>query len=107
MIINGLSNRQDATTAIRHPAAGFKGSPGRGSCCLFLAATFSAIDWGMSLDPKWTSTIYGVMIIIGDALATLALMIVVAGFLAADRPMSRDRHAGSIERPWAICSWHS
>ena len=63
---------------------------------LFLAATFSAIDWGMSLDPKWTSTIYGVMVIIGDALATLALMIVVAGFLASTRPMSEIATPGRL-----------
>ena len=63
---------------------------------LFLAGTFSAIDWGMSLDPKWTSTIYGVMLIIGDALATMAMMIVVAGFLAADRPMSEIATPGRL-----------
>ena len=50
----------------------------------------------MSLDPKWTSTIYGVMVIIGDALATLAVMIVVAGFLAADRPMSEIATPGRL-----------
>ena len=83
-------------TAIPHPAAGFRRSPGRESCLLFLAGTFSAIDWGMSLDPKWTSTIYGVMIIIADALATMALMIVVTGFLAADRPMSEIATPGRL-----------
>ena len=50
----------------------------------------------MSLDPKWTSTIYGVMIIIGDALATMAMMIVVAGLLAADRPMSEIATPGRL-----------
>ena len=63
---------------------------------LFLAGTFSAIDWGMSLDPKWTSTIYGAMVIIGDALATLAMMIVVAGFLASTRPMSEIATPGRL-----------
>ena len=63
---------------------------------MFLAATFSAIDWGMSLDPKWTSTIYGVMLIIGDALTTLAMMIVVASFLAADKPMSEIATPGRL-----------
>ncbi len=31
---------------------------GRATVLLFLAGTFSAIDWGMSLDAHWTSTIY-------------------------------------------------
>ena len=63
---------------------------------LFLAGTFSAIDWGMSLDPKWSSTIYGVMIIIADALATMAMVIVVTGFLATDRPMSEIATPGRL-----------
>ncbi len=69
---------------------------GPGIVLLFLAGTFSAIDWGMSLDPNWSSTIYGAMVITGDALATLAMMIVVAGFLAADRPMSEIATPGRL-----------
>jgi hypothetical protein len=41
----------------------------------------------MSLEPKWSSTIFGAMLITGEALATFALMIVIAVLLAADRPM--------------------
>jgi hypothetical protein len=63
---------------------------------LFLGGTFSAIDWGMSLDPKWTSTIYGVMIIIADALATMAFMIAVTSVLATDKPMSELATAGRL-----------
>ena len=95
LILNGLSNRQDATTDAT-PSRWLQALAGPAIVLLFLAGTFSAIDWGMSLDPKWTSTIYGVMVIIGDALATLALMIVVAGFLAADRPMSEIATPGRL-----------
>ena len=55
---------------------------------LFLTSSFAAIDWGMSLEPGWASTIYGPMLVTGQALSTLALMIVVAGILASDRHMS-------------------
>ena len=51
---------------------------GPGTIILFLAGTFSAVDWVMSLEPHWVSTIYGAMLITGDAMATLALMIVVS-----------------------------
>ena len=60
---------------------------GPGLALLFLSSTFAAVDWGMSLEPKWFSTIYGAMLITGEALATLAFMIVTATLLAADRPM--------------------
>lgn len=95
LILNGLSNRQDAGSDPA-PSGWLQAMSGPGICLLFLAGTFSAIDWGMSLDPKWTSTIYGVMVIIADALATLAMMIAVAGFLAADRPMSEIATPGRL-----------
>jgi hypothetical protein len=61
---------------------------GPGLVFLFLTSTFAAIDWGMSLEPRWTSTIYGAMLVPGEALSALALMIAIAIMLASDRPMS-------------------
>jgi hypothetical protein len=93
--INGLSNRQDSAPD-PEPSRWLQAISGPGIVLLFLAGTFSAIDWGMSLDARWTSTIYGVMIITADALATMAMMIVVAGWLAADRPMSEIATPGRM-----------
>ncbi len=55
---------------------------------LFAASTFSAVDWVMSLEAPWVSSIFGAMVITGEAMATFAVMIVVAGILAESRPMS-------------------
>ncbi len=41
-----------------------------------LTSTFAFFDWVMSLEPKWDSTIYGAMYLIGQVLAMLALSIV-------------------------------
>ncbi len=41
-----------------------------------LCATFGFFDWVMSLEPDWYSTIYGLMFIIGQVLATLAFCLV-------------------------------
>jgi hypothetical protein len=49
---------------------------------VFFTGSFAAIDWGMSLEPEWYSTIYGVMVIVGWGLLTFATMILVSAFLA-------------------------
>jgi hypothetical protein len=61
---------------------------GPGLVVLFLTGTFSAIDWMMSLEPKWASTIYGAMVVVGQALATLAAMILVAVLLSRNPPIA-------------------
>lgn len=53
-----------------------------------LTATFSSIDWVMSLDPHWYSTIYGMLFMAGGAVAGMALVIAMASLLAKYRPMS-------------------
>jgi len=47
-----------------------------------LTETFAAIDWAMSLDAHWFSTIYGILLMGGQGLATLAFVIPVATILA-------------------------
>jgi hypothetical protein len=68
---------------------------GPGLVGLFLTSTFASMDWGMSLEPRWSSTIYGAMFVSGSAVSTLALMIVVAIALSAEEPM---REAASPDR---------
>jgi hypothetical protein len=43
--------------------------------------TFAAIDWVMSLEPEWFSTIFGVYYFIGSALAFTALLILLSMLL--------------------------
>jgi hypothetical protein len=52
-----------------------------------LTATFAAFDWGMSLEPHWYSTIYGLIILVGWGLSALAFIITVATFLSHHEPM--------------------
>lgn len=40
-----------------------------------LTVTFASVDWVMSLEPHWYSTIYGILFMVGQALATLAFAI--------------------------------
>jgi len=50
--------------------------------------TFASIDWVMSLEPHWFSTIYGVLFMVGQVLTTLAFVIVVMRLLADHKPLS-------------------
>src|SRR5262245_28789614 len=49
-----------------------------------LAMTFASFDWGMSLEPHWFSTIYGLLLITGQVLSTLAFVILIAALLARE-----------------------
>lgn len=60
---------------------------GPGLVLYFLAMTFAAIDWAMSLEPHWFSTIYGVVFIIGQGLATLAFTILLSSQAADSAPL--------------------
>lgn len=47
-----------------------------------LVMTLVAVDWVMSLNPIWTSSLFGVILVIGQGLSTLALMAVLIAYLA-------------------------
>ena len=51
--------------------------------------TFASIDWGMSLEPHWFSTIYGVMFMGGQGLSAFAFVIPMAALLAERQPFAR------------------
>ncbi len=53
-----------------------------------ITVSFAAIDWVMSLDPHWFSTIFGFIFVIGQALLTLAFAIVAVSLLSGYKPLS-------------------
>jgi hypothetical protein len=52
-----------------------------------LTMSFAAVDWVMSIEPHWFSTIYGVIFIVGQGLSALAFAIVVTRQLAERPPL--------------------
>ena len=52
-----------------------------------LAATFAGIDWVMSINPHWFSTLFGFILVAGHGLSALSFTIVVSTFLARRTPM--------------------
>jgi hypothetical protein len=53
-----------------------------------LTVTFAATDWVMSLEPGWFSSIFGMLFIVNQCLAALALMIVLLRLLSGTPPVS-------------------
>lgn len=53
-----------------------------------LAVTFASIDWCMSLDPHWFSTIYGLVFAIGWSLSCMAFVIALSFWLSQREPMN-------------------
>src|SRR5262249_9055487 len=49
---------------------------GPGILASALTMTFAAIDWVMSLDPRWYSTLFGALLIVGSLLGGMAFSIV-------------------------------
>lgn len=89
-----LSKRQDETgdPALFRKMQSFAG-PGLG--IYGLTATFASVDWLMSLDPHWYSSLFGVYFIGGQAVAAMAFVILMVAFLARHEPMKdvfRSQH---------------
>jgi len=53
-----------------------------------LVCTFASIDWVMSLDPEWFSSLFGLLMIAGQGVASMALIISVCVVLAKREPMN-------------------
>jgi hypothetical protein len=66
----------------------FKAVAGPGLILYAFTISFAAIDWIMSLDPSWISTIFGLIILIGEILSAMCFAVVVERILFNYKPMS-------------------
>ncbi len=66
----------------------FKVVAGPGLILYGFTISFAAIDWVMSLDPSWISTIFGLVILIGEVLSAMCFAVVVERILFNYKPMS-------------------
>ncbi len=62
---------------------------GPGLVVYCLTVTFASIDWAMSLDPHWYSTVYPLMFGVGQVLAAFAFTITVVVLLRHRQPFGR------------------
>jgi hypothetical protein len=73
---------------MRDHSARFKALSGPGIILYGFTISFAAIDWVMSLDPSWISTIYGLIILIGQVLSAMCFAVVIERILVRYKPMS-------------------
>jgi len=83
-----FSRRQDEPLPGEAPRGSYEQLSGGGLLLYGLTATFAAVDWFMSLEPHWFSTIYGLVIITGQVLNSFAFAILMAAFLSQYQPLS-------------------
>lgn len=82
-----LSRRQDEST---DPALfrRMQAISAAGFLLLALTGSFASIDWMMSLDPHWQSSLYGLWFFAGLGLSALTFTVVVANWLRQRSPMA-------------------
>ena len=54
-----------------------------------LTVTFASVDWIMSLEPQWFSTIFGILVMGGQGLAAMAFIIAAVVLLSRYKPLSQ------------------
>ena len=62
---------------------------GGGLLVFGLTVTFAVVDWTMSVNPHWFSTMWGLLYIVGQGLSALAFAIAVLVMLSKQAPLDR------------------
>jgi hypothetical protein len=84
--LNKWSAEQDRTAERRYARLMGRLS-GPGIILFVFTTTFASVDWVMSLDAEWFSTIYGLLYVAGWTLSAFSLVIAVMVYLATRKPL--------------------
>jgi hypothetical protein len=87
-LLNKWSLAQDRTADNRYTKR-MRELSGPGMVALIFTVTFASIDWYMSLEPEWFSTIYGFIFVASWSLSALAFVIAVMAAISRVEPMKR------------------
>ncbi len=84
-LLSRLSTGQD-NPPVRNLSPRFRVIAAPGLILYAFTISFAAIDWVMSLDPHWISTIYGFIFIAGECLSAMCMMVMVERLLIPHEP---------------------
>ena len=87
--LNKWSKEEDAGSAGLALWMRMEGLSGIGLVIFGFTVTFASIDWVMSLEPQWYSTIYGLLFMVSQALTALAFSIAMLVWLSDREPLSQ------------------
>jgi hypothetical protein len=99
MSLIGWSRQQDKVKPAEGADVKFRMVSGPGVLILGLTLTFAAVDWVMSLDPHWYSTIFGLLLLIGTGLTAMSFTVFVMSKL------SQHTEMGNVIAPKNIQDW--
>jgi hypothetical protein len=84
-LLNKWSGEQDRTAEQRYSRQ-MRMLSGPGLVLFVLTVTFASIDWAMSLDPHWFSTIWGLLFVAQWGLSSFAFVIALMALLSTRAP---------------------
>ena len=87
-LLNRWSTEQDNVEAKNRSTLRFRALSAPGLVIYALTISFAVIDWVMSLQARWISTIYGLIFIAGGALSTYCFVVLIETILGQRKPMS-------------------
>jgi hypothetical protein len=95
-LLNKWSAAQDRGEVAVDPAdtVRFRIVSAPGLLAYVITFTFASVDWVMSLDPHWYSTIFGLIFVAGHGLAGLALVITILAMLSDVEPYATYLNKG-------------
>jgi hypothetical protein len=85
-MLNASARRDQGDLAA---GAGARLASGPGVLLYSLTVSFAAMDWAMSLEPKWFSTMYGPIFLVSGALETMCMCIVFGAWLRKREPFTQ------------------
>ena len=85
-ILNKWSLEEDRTKSWK-VSSNMEKISGPGIVAYFFTITFAAVDFLMSLDVTWASTIYGFLVAVGQGLSAISLVVAVLVLLSKYAPM--------------------
>ena len=87
-VLSSWSSKQDAED-VEPLRTRMRVVSGPGILTMALTVTFMSVDWAMSVDPHWFSTIFGFLFAASDLLAGMAMTIIVAKALWSYEPFKK------------------
>ena len=85
-LLNRWSTEQDSIAG--QSTLRFRAMSAIGLVIYSLTISFAVIDWVMSLQARWISTIYGMLFIAGEALSAFCFCVIIERILGKRNPMS-------------------